>query len=136
MKVSKYFDTITDKQLVTVANPDNQKWKNLIAVCTEADKIRDQFGALLVTSGLRPAKAHNYSQHQDGHAIDFIPKSREFQKVFDWIRFNMVFDQVILEKDQYGNQWIHFSYVKTGNRRMALYGYWDNQTKQMEYKSA
>jgi hypothetical protein len=48
----------------------------------------------------------------------------------------MVFDQVILEKDQNGNQWIHFSYVKTGNRKMALYGYWDKRTKQMEYKSA
>ena len=136
MKLSKYFDTITDKQLVTVANPDNQKWKNLIAVCTEADKIREQFGVLIVTSGLRPAKAHNYSQHQDGHAIDFVPKSREFQRVFDWVRFNLVFDQVILEKDQDGNQWIHFSYVKTGNRKMAMYSYWDVKTEQMEYKSA
>lgn len=136
MQLSKYFDTITDRSLVTVANPDNQKWKNLIATCEQADKIREFAGVLIITSGLRPAKAHNYSQHQDGHAIDFVPKSREFQRVFDWIRFNLVFDQVILEKDQYGNQWIHFSYVKTGNRKMALYGYWDKVTKQMEYKSA
>lgn len=135
MKLSKYFDTVTDKQLITVCNPSNQAWKNLIATCEQADKIREFAGALIVTSGLRSAK-QSYSQHQDGHAIDFVPKSREFQKVFDWIRFNLTFDQVILERNEAGNQWIHFSYVNTGNRKMALYGYWDKRTNQMEYKSA
>jgi len=137
LKISEYFDTITDRNIITIANPTNQQWKNLIHTCKQLDIVRGEFGALIVTSGLRPAKAHHYSQHQDGHAVDFVPKSLEFQRVFDWIRFNMKFDQLILEKDQHGNQWIHFSYKDDNtNRKMALLGYWDKHTKQMEYKSA
>ena len=135
MELSRYFNTITDPKIITIGNPTNQQWKNLISVCSQLDIVRDMFGALIVTSGLRPAKAHNYSQHQDGLAVDFVPSSREFQRVFDWIRFNMKFDQLILEKNQHGNQWIHFSFSDK-NRQMALYGYWDKRTKQMEYRSA
>jgi hypothetical protein len=136
LKLSKYFDTITDSNIITVANPTLDKFDNLVNVCNQLDLIRAEFGILIVSSGLRPAKAHNYSQHQDGFAVDFMPKSLEFKKIFDWIRFNMKFDQLILEKDQHGNQWIHFSYKKEGNRKMALIGYYDYKSNQMEYKSA
>jgi len=135
MELSKYFNTITDKNIITIVNPTNEQISNLVEVSKRLDAVREEFGVLIVTSGLRPAKAHNYSQHQDGKAIDFIPKSKEFDRVFDWIRFNMNFDQLILEKDQNGNRWIHFSYSTDKNRQMALYGYWDKRTKQMEYRS-
>lgn len=136
LKLSKYFDTITDRNIITVSNPSIEKFNNLLIVCTQLDIVRDYFGVIIVTSGLRPAKPHNYSQHQDGYAVDFVPKSLEFRRVFDWIRFNMKFDQLILEKDKDGNQWIHFSYKSAGNRKMAMLGYYDKETKQIEYKSA
>ena len=136
MELSRYFNTISDPKIITIGNPTNQQLKNLLNTCRHLDIVRDEFGVLIVTSGLRPAKAHNYSQHQDGLAVDFVPKSKEFDRLFDWIRFNMKFDQLILEKDQSGNRWLHFSYCNDKNRQMALYGYYDKKTKQMEYKSA
>jgi len=136
MKLSKYFDTDTEPVLITVKNPTDKQIENFKYTCESADEIREYAGVLVATSGLRPKKS-SYSQHQDGMAMDFVPKSMNIKKVFEYIRFRMLFDQIILEKNKNGNRWIHFSIRKDGkNRKMALLGYWDEETKQMEYKSA
>ena len=134
--MSEYFDTKTDAKLVTVEFPNEKMLSNLKFVCEMLDRARKKFGVFIVTSGLRKATGSK-SNHPKGECIDFVPTESSIKDVFEWIRWNLVYDQVILEKNKEGNEWIHYSIKKDGgNRKMALIGYWDEGTKQMEYKSA
>ena len=79
MQLSKYFDTTTDPKLLCGCGCEAPDWviKNLIQVCTQADKIREELGVpLSVNSGYR-CKAYNrliggamFSQHCKGTALD------------------------------------------------------------------
>ena len=55
------------------------------------------------------------SQHPLGMAVDFTPKKYSLLIVFNWIKKNLIYDQVILE-----NGWIHLSYSLIKNRRQSL----------------
>lgn len=58
------------------------------------------------------------SQHRFGKAIDIDAGSvAENKKLFDWVKENVEFDQVIWEK---GGAWVHVSYNKGKNRRQVL----------------
>lgn len=133
MKLSEYFDSSVDKQIITVDNPTEFQICNLKFTCKVADKIRKKFGAITVTSGLRPAKK-KYSQHEDGFALDFIISSANMKTVFKWIVDYINFDQVIYENKN-GSVWIHMSAKRIGNRHQALVSFFDNETQSMKYKS-
>lgn len=58
------------------------------------------------------------SQHQLGQAADITAGSREENKIlYDTIRDNLVYDQLINEDDY---SWVHVSYSLKHNRNMAF----------------
>ena len=58
------------------------------------------------------------SQHKKGEAIDISAGSKEEnKKLFDYIKKNLKYDQVISEYDY---KWIHISYKTEGNRQQTL----------------
>lgn len=58
------------------------------------------------------------SQHVKGEAIDISAGSKsENEKLFNYIKDNLVFDQVI---NEYDFTWVHISLKKTGNRKQVL----------------
>lgn len=63
------------------------------------------------------------SQHIQGEAVDFeLPGQRNWD-VAEWIRDNLVFDQLILEfykPDEPGSGWVHCSFRAEGNRQDSL----------------
>jgi zinc D-Ala-D-Ala carboxypeptidase len=71
----------------------------------------------------RAVKGSSTSQHVKGEAIDIDAGSKaENKKLFDWIKANLEFDQLLWE---YGNSigpdWVHVSYNSKKNRKQILY---------------
>jgi len=59
------------------------------------------------------------SDHLIGCAADITAGSiEENLKLFDWMKDNLIYKQLILEK---GGKWIHVSYQEGNNRREILY---------------
>lgn len=59
------------------------------------------------------------SQHPKGEAIDLTAGSiEENKKLFDWLKSNVEFDQLIWEK---GGMWIHISYSANRCRKQVIY---------------
>ena len=89
------------------------------------DPLREWYKKpIVVTSGYRcPAlnkavKGAVSSQHMKGEAADIKSTSiSENKKLFDYIKNNLDFDQLIWE---YGGKWIHVSYKSNGNRKQVL----------------
>jgi len=87
--------------------------------------IREQFKSeVVINSGYRNQKLNTLvkgaknSQHLKGQAADFTVKNHSIEEVIDWIKENLVFDQLINEYDK----WIHVSYNSRGiNRKEVLY---------------
>ena len=58
------------------------------------------------------------SQHVQGKAIDIDAGSKEEnQKLFEWCKANIKFDQLI---NEYDFSWVHISYNKDNNRNQIL----------------
>lgn len=58
------------------------------------------------------------SQHCKGEAIDISAGSKEEnKKLFDWIKANLKFDQLI---NEYDFTWVHVSFSIHGNRNQTL----------------
>lgn len=58
------------------------------------------------------------SQHVSGHAIDMSAGSKEEnEKLFNWAKDNLEFDQLI---NEYDFSWVHISYVPNKNRKQIL----------------
>lgn len=96
--------------------------EQLVVNCLQP--IRDYYKKpLIITSGFRCKKLNEKirgaanSQHTKGQAADFIIKGIPLKEIINWVRKNIKFDQLILEK----NQWIHISYNKDKNRNQVLY---------------
>ena len=87
--------------------------------------IREQFKSkVVINSGYRNQKLNTLvkgaknSQHLKGQAADFTVKNHSIEEVIEWIKENLVFDQLINEYDK----WIHVSYNSRGiNRKEVLY---------------
>lgn len=112
-------------------DPNQDALDNLIALCTHVlQPLRDHIEApITVTSGYRsPAlntklKGSTSSQHLTGEAADIIVKHRSNKEIADYIRNNLIFDQLIYEypDDDTGEiDWIHVSYSTEGNRMETL----------------
>jgi len=67
--------------------------------------------------GVKPdlSKGIRGSQHMYGEAADITVQNHTVQEVFDYIRKNMIYDQVIQE-----GTWVHVSFNPVHNRRQAL----------------
>lgn len=93
------------------------------------EKVRKVCGCpMIITSGVRCPELNaavggvKTSQHQTGHAVDFIPRGKgtiqdHFCKIYD---SHLIYDQLILEESG-GKIWIHISYTGMNGRREALY---------------
>lgn len=62
------------------------------------------------------------SQHLTGEAADIniggdIAKGK---RIFNYIRYNLPFDQLIWERNKAGIYWVHVSYNKSGNRGQVI----------------
>lgn len=63
-------------------------------------------------------KGSKTSQHVSGHAIDMSAGSKkENEKLFNWAKDNLEFDQLI---NEYDFSWVHISYVPNNNRKQVL----------------
>lgn len=106
---------------------------NLRALCLAVlEPLRKRFGVIRITSGFR-CKAVNdavggarESQHLYGQAADiYIPNDEVGQKMFLFLKENVVFDQLIYEVDEKKRKrWLHVSFRSDGhNRRHAFMNY-------------
>ena len=80
---------------------------------------------VVITSGYRCPDLNNKvggvatSQHANGQAADITVTGQSNTAVFNWIRKNCDFDQLILEQVG-GTQWVHVSYNFDHNRKQCL----------------
>lgn len=89
------------------------------------DPLREWYGKpIIVNSGYRSPKLNTAvggsktSQHMKGEAADITAGSKEEnKKLFDYIKSNLVFDQLI---DESNFSWVHVSFKSAGNRRQIL----------------
>lgn len=112
--------------------PDGLAIVNLRLLCEHVlEPLRRRFGVIRITSGYRSKRVNaavggqEFSQHRFGEAADiFVPNREIGQKMFEFIRQNLDFDQLIYEfVRSSGKQWLHVSYKVKGNRRQALMNY-------------
>lgn len=106
--------------------PNEQQKKALVALVDNVlDPLRDLFGKpVLVSSGFRSNDLNRAvggaatSQHMKGEAADIYTGTKEGnKKLFELIRDNLPFDQLIDEKDF---SWVHVSFKESGNRKQIL----------------
>lgn len=92
------------------------------------EPVRDHFGKPIKVNSFFRSKGLNRavggsstSQHVKGEAIDISGIGMSNKDLFDYIKQNLDFDQLIWE---FGNdsepQWIHVSYKKDKNRKNVL----------------
>ncbi len=115
--------------------PTDQTLINLQTLIYEViTPIINQFGDIKITSGYRSPElckaigSSPTSQHTKGEAVDFVVPNISNQEVSLWIVQKLEFDQCILEfwKPETNSGWVHVSYNKSGNRKMYLRAYKDN----------
>lgn len=109
--------------------PDDWTIENLRAVAESIfQPLRDSFGVpIFVSSGYRSAELNKAiggskrSQHVQGRALDLdadVFGSCTNAQVFDYIRKNLEFDQLIWEFGTEDNpNWVHVSFVRDGDNR-------------------
>lgn len=89
------------------------------------DPLREMYGKpITVNSGYRCTKLNaavggaKTSQHMRGEAADITAGSKtENKKLFELIRDNLPFDQLI---DESNYSWVHVSYVSTSKNRKQI----------------
>lgn len=101
---------------------------NLQALCKNVlQPLRNHFNKpVKITSGYRCLELNkkvggeNSSAHLTGNAADLIIPGVELKEIFEYIRENLRFDQLLLETNKKGSQWIHVSYYANRyNRKRA-----------------
>ena len=138
MKLSKnfYLSELTKSQTAERMgldnNPSEDETENLRLLCERVlQPIRDHFDDIVtVSSGYRneilseKIGSSRKSQHCKGQACDFEIFGVPNNKVSDWIKENLMFDQLILEywePGQPNSGWIHVSYTPDVNLNRKEY---------------
>ena len=116
--------------------PDIEDIEALQCLCIHVlEPLRKKFGVLKITSGYRSpmlnakVKGARNSQHMKGQAADLFVSSTEVaRKYYDYIRNNLVYDQLLLEMKTVRGvghvHCLHVSYNNEGeNRRQAISNY-------------
>ena len=113
-------------------NPSEDETENLRLLCERVlQPVRDHFNKVVtISSGYRneilSAKigSSRTSQHCAGEAADFEIFCTPNNEVSDWIKENLMFDQLILEfwtPGQANSGWVHVSYKKEINSNRKEY---------------
>jgi len=153
MKLSKNFTLAEMTKSQTASrmgldnNPSEDEQENLRLLCERVlQPVRDHFNKVLtISSGFRnivlsqKIGSSAKSQHCAGEAADFEIFGVPNNEVSDWIKENMMFDQLILEFWEPGQPnagWIHVSYKKeiNSNRKEYLMAIKNPESLQTEYK--
>ena len=153
MKLSKNFSLaeMTKSQTASRMGLDNNhsedEQENLRLLCERVlQPVRDHFNKVLtISSGFRniilsqKIGSSAKSQHCAGEAADFEIYGTPNNEVSDWIKENLMFDQLILEFWEPGQPnagWIHVSYKKeiNSNRKEYLMAIKNPESLQTEYK--
>ena len=118
--------SVTANKLGIDNTPSTEVMVNLIDLVEAIlDPLREWYGKpIIVNSGYRcealnkAVNGSKTSQHLTGQAVDIDTNSKEDnKKLFEYIKDNMDFDQLINEKDY---SWLHVSYNKKNNRKQVL----------------
>ena len=136
LKLSEAVKSITAERLGIDNTPNDQEINNLKSIAENIfQPIRDHFGVPVgISSGFRCKKLNaaiggsKTSQHMSGSALDIdadMYGKITNKQVFDYIRENLDFDQLIWE---FGNDenpsWVHVSYQHNDeNRKRVLKAY-------------
>lgn len=120
------------KQLGISNTPNERELKAMKLLAEKVfEPLRKWYGKpIQVTSFFRSAKinkaiggvqrGNTVSQHARGEAVD-IDTTSDNRKLFDYIKDNLPFDQLIWENgDDNTPAWIHVSYSETRNRKQVL----------------
>ena len=111
--------------------PSAPHLENIIVLCEKVlEPLRSKFGPINISSGYRSKVLNHYiggslsSQHCEGKAVDIDMDgvgSVTNKDVFDYIRLNLDFDQMIWEFGTANNpDWVHVSYNGAKNRKQVL----------------
>ena len=137
-KISKYvsYKEVTHSNQATALKigntPNAEQLGNLKLVCINIfDKVREHFGkAIGISSAFRSRELNTRingsksSQHMEGKALDIdgdIFGGINNKEIFDYIRNNCTFDQLIWEfGSENAPSWVHVSWNKDGNRGQIL----------------
>jgi|TARA_R110002020_G_scaffold24063_1_gene79448 zinc D-Ala-D-Ala carboxypeptidase len=117
-------------------NPSSQQIFHLQNLCENVlQKIRDRFEKpVIVSSGFRSIElcqaigSSSKSQHAKGQAADIEVLSVDNKVLADWIKNNLIYDQLILEfykESDPQSGWIHVSYINDKPRKEALKAFKD-----------
>jgi len=137
MKLTENFslEEMTKSQTGARKNIDNtptpEVIDNLKKLCENVlEKVRAHFGRpVMVNSGFRGPKLNKViggarnSQHLTGQAADIEIPGLDNKVVFDWIKDNLDFDQLILEFYRPGipdSGWVHVSWNSKKNRKQVI----------------
>ena len=135
-KEATYSPTAKAKGINNTPDEDVLKRMKLVAV-NIFEKVRNHFGkAIYISSFYRSPKLNvaiggsETSSHPRGEALDMdgdVYGSPSNKQIFEYIRDNLKFDQLIIEGITDGKMaWVHCSYKETGNRNQILFMYKDN----------
>jgi hypothetical protein len=113
--------------------PTAEHLENMKALGTNVfDKVREHIGKPIgLSSGYRSEALNNAikgssktSQHCKGEAVDIdadIYGGTTNKEIFDFIRLNLDFDQLIWEFGNYEQpDWVHVSYKRNGGNRKSI----------------
>ena len=142
LSLSECTKSITAKRLGIDNTPDDWTTKNLKHIAKHIfQPLRDYFRKpIYVSSGYRSPDLNVAiggsvrSQHVEGRALDLdgdVYGKVSNSQIFEYIRENLEFDQVIWEfGDEDNPDWVHVSYVHDGiNRKRCLKAYRDDKGK-------
>jgi hypothetical protein len=112
-------------------NPTKEHLDNLVSIALNVfQPIRDHFLVPIhISSGYRSVALNkavggsNTSQHSKGQALDIDMDGTKItnKQIFDFIKDNIEFDQLIWEFGTDKNpDWVHVSYAKGKNRKQIL----------------
>ena len=132
-KLEEFYYSDTTKIKGINNNPSTKEIINIVRLADNClQKIREHFNSpVTITSGFRCEKLNtaisraDNSQHLSGEAADFVVKGYTIAQVIEWCRKNLLFDQLINEKDE----WVHISFNIFKNRKEVLKYNGKNYTK-------
>ena len=114
-------------------NPNADQIEKLKGLCENIlQPVRDHFGRVKVTSGFRSVDlclaigSSAKSQHARAEAVDFEVMGVDNAEVFDWIKDNLNWDQMILEfytPGEPNSGWVHCSWVAESSRKQLRRAY-------------
>ena len=127
LKEATYSATGAAKGIDNSPTPEHLENMKLLAEKV-FEPLREWYGKPIKINSFYRSKALNLaipgssltSQHSFGQAMD-IDTASDNKKLFDYIKANLDFDQLIFEGGTDANpDWVHVSYKAKGNRKQVL----------------